>query len=578
MWTQGLIVLLCVVFLTCALPINQETDEEKKIAELEQKIQTVSRQLMMQQHYFEESIRSTGNSGLKRMRIDSQGTSSYHAGSHSDAQTIAAIHNHPNFQRMLGFGEIVAVMNGVEFRTRHNDYLVKMRHTTPGRRGYLDVPFPGVPKEVTSQPDLPGQISEMREWFAAWRDQDYSVRDYRPFFKPMLCYLEGAWTHSEPTSIDEPFESDRHHLDATNWLDLTEKIRFTSYSGSKDGLENLAYLPTTVIGLAENKIPILAQWNFRILCQPLKDDLPLARLRPVDDLSIRMANKGGLTMEEYEKTRSARFRLTSESQNGDAQYSLLDELMEQVPGADGYRNINDNAFNETIYKNNDMLQSVPLNHAFYHRMYRVKHAGASGTEERRRGFSDENLFVAQTTHPKIAGLTMKDCIGDQCTKTSQRWTYAIPLEIVYMNPLSTWNPHDIILRGWANGVEGRKILKGPRGRRNGGQSPDKAFNGCNSKKHFITPHGFFDDQSDRIPVDTVRNTIHVLNRDGEVLPMRNSGFWIHMPNIPGVGKLRQRYPIMPLYEEGTSSWKKIDALKSIALRPGKYEHFSHNNS
>ena len=103
--------------------------------------------------------------------------------------------------------------------------------------------------------------------------------------------------------------------------------------------------------------------------------------------------------------------MAREGKNGRAPYSLIDELMEQIPGIDGFRTIRDNAFDETIYRYNDAEQSVPLNHAYYHRNYRVKRAGVSGSDERRRGFSDENLFVAQTTSSKIAGLSMDTCNG-----------------------------------------------------------------------------------------------------------------------------------------------------------------------
>jgi len=69
----------------------------------------------------------------------------------------------------------------------------------------------------------------MREWFKAWRDQNYTVRDYRPYFKPVLCYLEGAWTQSA-TKIDEPFSSERHAIDAQSWLELTVRARGQSCS------------------------------------------------------------------------------------------------------------------------------------------------------------------------------------------------------------------------------------------------------------------------------------------------------------------------------------------------------------
>ena len=54
--------------------------------------------------------------------------------------------------------------------------------------------------------------------------------------------------------------------------------------------------------------PVLAQWNFAIMCHPLKQDLPLNRLRPVDDLKTRMA-MGGATMEKYEASRTARYQV-----------------------------------------------------------------------------------------------------------------------------------------------------------------------------------------------------------------------------------------------------------------------------
>ena len=46
-------------------------------------------------------------------------------------------------------GEVHAVMNGVEFRTRHNDYKLRMKSRTDPGYGKLEViPFPDVPPEV----------------------------------------------------------------------------------------------------------------------------------------------------------------------------------------------------------------------------------------------------------------------------------------------------------------------------------------------------------------------------------------------------------------------------------------------
>jgi len=122
-------------------------------------------------------------------------------------------------------GEFIGVLNGVEFRTRHNDFRLNQPHSTKGDYHSVEpIAFPDVPQEVLAQPNVSAQIVEMREWFKAWKDSDHSVRDYRKYFQPVLCYLEGAWTTKQGDSIEEPFESDRHSIDASSWFDLQEKV------------------------------------------------------------------------------------------------------------------------------------------------------------------------------------------------------------------------------------------------------------------------------------------------------------------------------------------------------------------
>ena len=224
---------------------------------------------MLQQLYVEERIRSDGQSGIKQIRNGAGGTKSYYSNSHGGTR-VAAIHDHSNNIRTVGMGELVAVLNGVEFRTRHNDYRLNMPSQTS--RGYhvtQEIQFPEVPPEVTSRSNITEQVAEMTEWFKAWKNRDHAKRDYRKYFKPILCYLEGAWTKST-RNIDEPFKSDRHFVDASSWFDLQEKIRFTSYTGRKDNLENFAYLPTTIMEIVNKTTAVFAQWNYRILCHPLK--------------------------------------------------------------------------------------------------------------------------------------------------------------------------------------------------------------------------------------------------------------------------------------------------------------------
>ena len=63
---------------------------------------------------------------------------------------VAAIHTHSNYRNLVGMGEMVAVLNGVEFRTRHNDYKLRMPSTTSSQYGATEeIPYPQVPPAVS---------------------------------------------------------------------------------------------------------------------------------------------------------------------------------------------------------------------------------------------------------------------------------------------------------------------------------------------------------------------------------------------------------------------------------------------
>lgn len=153
------------------------------------------------------------------------GAENYFSNTHSGG-SFASIHNHANNIRTCGMGEFIGVLNGVEFRTRHNDYRLVKPVTDDKRNGLMEnVLFPEIPMEVTGKQTVEEEIIEMKEWFRAFKNQDIKHRDYRNYFKPILVYLEGEWTLGDQEGeIDEPFDSDRHHIDATSWLDLQEKV------------------------------------------------------------------------------------------------------------------------------------------------------------------------------------------------------------------------------------------------------------------------------------------------------------------------------------------------------------------
>ena len=61
----------------------------------------------------------------------------------------------------------------------------------------------------------------------------------------------------------------------------------------------------------------------------------------------------------------------------------------------------------------------------------------------------------------------------------------------------------------------------------------------------------------------------------------SSGVRIFLPNIPGIGVLRTRYPIMPVHGEGGSVWKELNAIKEIVMNPAAHKKLlwnSHNET
>ncbi len=67
--------------------------------------------------------------------------------------------------------------------------------------------------------------------------------------------------------------------------------------GRKSNDENYAYLPKKIVDLVNDTYPIFAQWNYRIRSHPIEKEIKLINLRPVDDITSRMAFSN--TMEEY---------------------------------------------------------------------------------------------------------------------------------------------------------------------------------------------------------------------------------------------------------------------------------------
>ncbi|XP_045189241.2 uncharacterized protein LOC123546768 [Mercenaria mercenaria] len=554
-------------------------------ASIKTSISRLARQMMLQQTFVEERVRSDGSSGVKQIRNNGGGSRPYHFNTFSSGAFLS-VHEHSNYDRTVGLGEFIAVLNGVEFRTRHNDYKLKMPSKTSKKYHAVEnIPFPEIPPSVLSKKTVHEQVLEMQQYFKAFKEQNTKLRNYEPYFKSVLCYLEGAWT-TDTQNLDEPFESDRHFIDASSWFDLQQKIQYMSSTGGKNNVENLSFLPTTVINVTEDGSPVYAQWNYRILCHPIKKSLKLQDFKPIDDLSSHMIGNYRRSFSDFSKySKSIRFNLAPKHgtnysadagfgtfEDGHFHYNTLDQLMNEVPGVDNYPgHLTDDSFGELKYRVDTKTPTV-LNTAHYHRHYRVLPKGNTGLSMENRGYSDTTLWVAQTTNPKIAEMEAKDCHLDLhtqkpvCRTYKSRSTYAIPLEIVWMTPLSSWNPYNLTLH--TNRKDYQYVNADGR---NGGLDKAHAFNGSSLPNYYLTPAEFFHGgEANRDPADTAKDVVGVLDQHGQVQRVSASGIRIFTPDINGVGKIRIRYPVAPAHQEGSALWKNIVALQDVLMDTMKF--------
>lgn len=448
------------------------------------------------------------------------------------------------------------MLNGVEFRTMHNDYMLQMpsRHS----RNYHatdKISYPPVPPSVKAKHTVPEQIAEMKEYFRAWRLQNSTIRDYKPYFKPVMCYMEGNWEWNTK-HIHQLFASDTHHLNATDYDNLVDKVRFLSYTGEADYHEDVAYLPKKIMDVDSNGDPKYAQWTYRILCNPLQGDVPLKVFKPIDDIAVRVSKK--YDMSTYSHTEDARFTVAADQASAEFDehegygmfedkayaWGLLDKLMHQIPGVNNLRGgQHDVEFNHTALVADERMER-PENTAHYHREYRLQHG-----DRVHRGFADSNLWVSQNHQSKVASITLRSCktvgtLKTNCTSTTEKFTYAIPLEIIYLNPLPSWNPFNIAMKNDSEVTNN--------GRKGDTHNAHLAYNGMSASYFYQTPADFYGNPQGQ--------TVGTLDAHGALHKVMASGIQTILPNIPGVGEVRQRWPIYPLHREGDPVGKEADAV------------------
>ena len=62
------------------------------------------------------------------------------------------------------------------------------------------------------------------------------------------------------------------------------------------------------------------------------------------------------------------------------------------------------------------------------------------------------------------------------------------------------------------------------------------------------------------------------NKRGEKCATVSAGFRVISPGISKMGRVRLRYPIAPIFVEGSVAWKELEALKTVVLEPQRYQN------
>ena len=220
--------------------------------------------------------------------------------------------------------------------------------------------------------------------------------------------------------------------------------------------------------------------------------------------------------------------------------------MEEIPGKNNYgANIPAAGFDADVLSAHPKKSGQQLNGAYYHRPYKLGQKDAMGTDSTQRGYSDR-LYMAMTNQERIAGQTYTD----KSKKVHEtKVSYAIPMEIIYLTPLTNWNPYKVSY------ADDQTVT--------GSGTKNNPYSRSNRKTFFHTPASFFSGNPEVDAADTSQSGgVWIKNATGTKVNTQASGVRIMFPKIAGIdGIIRQRYPIMPIYGEGNTIWKRLNAFE-----------------
>lgn len=141
-----------------------------------------------------------------------------------------------------------------------------------------------------------------------------------------------------------------------------------------------------------------------------------------------------------------------------------------------------------------------------------------------------------------------------------------------MTPLNRWNPYNIAINTEDKNFP-RKDASGSWTRDGRLDDPADAYNGASEIYYYLTPAEMFEGgELGTDSADTTKDSVYILDGEGQVRRTVASGTRIFLPNIPDVGAIRTRYPIFNVHQEGSNIYKELSALKEMVINGATYSH------
>ena len=227
--------------------------------------------------------------------------------------------------------------------------------------------------------------------------------------------------------------------------------------------------------------------------------------------------------------------------------------MEEIPGLNNYGSfIRPKPFNspeDVMLSANPQTPDKEVNAAYYYRTF-IQKSKEGVKYPRQYGFNDR-FYVAHTTQSNIPEVSYT---RDDNVTENAAVTYAIPLEVVYLTPLSAWNPYNI---PYSNVMS------------NGSGTKSDPYLYAASTQYFLTPSIFFSNTTeDSSAADTTPKGAVMMKTPRGDRAVCSSGVRILFPPIDGLaGVIRQRYPVMPVFAEGSAEYKKLNAVEDSISEP-----------